>query len=688
MSSAELLIGQHIEQYEIRRHIARGGMADVYLAYDDALRRRVALKIMLPALAADDQYVNRFRREAQTAARLDHPNIIHIYSIGQLKDGRPYIAMQYVEGGTLRDTLVKLSSEGRLVETNQSLSIIGKMADALQVAHQAGIMHRDIKPSNILIRPDGRPVLVDLGIAAVEGSPKITHTGTLIGTPHYMSPEQATGKRVDPRSDIYSLGVILYELLAGRRPFEAEDAMAVLHQHIYEQPPPLENFRPDLAPETVYLVHRCLRKEPEQRFQTAAELSKAINLVIKKEGGPGVVTQIDGWVPYPTDEYRLSESKIKQATPSPQPAPGAGSRRWPLILVPLLLLLLGFGAFYFLDPLNTFGSEPDNGDPMAVIEGSDDTPSPGSVQTEASGAVEESVASSPTEIVVTEESQADAVIDPQDNDSQPTETTPTDTPAPTATVEPTITSEPTPEATQTPDLGPETSVIGQSVLGTPIRVVRFGRGDNILLFVGGLHAGSAPSTVALARRAIDHFTTNPEEIPASAALIIIPNANPDSPRAPGELNGRLNANGVDLNRNWDCRWTEDASWRGNIVPGSGGPEPFSEPETRALAEFILDNSPAAVVFWEARASDGLSSPGTCTTRPRVSEPAAEVYGQAAGYPVADFEDLTSQVLNGDGTNWIDDQGIPAVAVLLPEYEEIDWSNNLAGIRAMLEVFGK
>jgi hypothetical protein len=170
-------------------------------------------------------------------------------------------------------------------------------------------------------------------------------------------------------------------------------------------------------------------------------------------------------------------------------------------------------------------------------------------------------------------------------------------------------------------------------------------------------------------------------------LYVIPNANPDSPYAPGELRGRLNANDVDLNRNWDCRWTEDAKWRGNVVPGSGGPAPFSEPETQALRDFMIQKDPAVVVFWEARAQNGLSSPGACGTRPLVSLRPAEIYGFAAGYPIADFEDLTNQELNGDGTNWIDQQGIPAIAVLLPEYENIDWNNNLAGMRAILDNYG-
>ncbi len=237
MANPEALIGTLIGPYEIRKHIARGGMADVYLAYEQGLQRKVALKIMLPALAADEQFVQRFQREAQVVAQLDHPNIIHVYRIGKTESGRPYIAMQYIEGGSLQDTLRKLGERGELIDTRQALAIAGKMAEALQVAHAAGIVHRDIKPSNILIRPDGRPVLVDLGIAAVaDSAQKLTQTGTLIGTPHYMAPEQATGKGVDGRTDIYSLGVILYELLSGRRPFEATDPLAVMHAHVYEQP--------------------------------------------------------------------------------------------------------------------------------------------------------------------------------------------------------------------------------------------------------------------------------------------------------------------------------------------------------------------------------------------------------------------------------------------------------------------
>lgn len=229
-------------------------------------------------------------------------------------------------------------------------------------------------------------------------------------------------------------------------------------------------------------------------------------------------------------------------------------------------------------------------------------------------------------------------------------------------------------------------VVGRSVQNAPIEVVRFGSGARAVLFIGGLHAGAAPGTVTLANRAITYFTQNPTAVPETLTVYVMPSANPDSPLAPGELAGRLNANGVDLNRNWDCRWSADAKWRGIVVPGSGGTAPFSEPETMALRDFILDVNPVAVIFWEARATGGLASPGACSDRTEVSATLTEVYGLAAGYQIGDFENITNQELNGDGTNWLDDRGIPAAAILLPEYAGDDWPSNLAGIEAVLRLY--
>jgi serine/threonine-protein kinase len=670
------LIGMQVDQYRIESHLARGGMADVYIARDVHLDRLVAFKILLSMLAQDAQYVKRFQREAQAVARLDHPNIVKVYSTGLMPAGQPYIAMQYVQGGSMREQLLRWQQYGKVAPAPQSLAIIRHLGSALDTAHRAGIVHRDLKPSNVLIRPnDGMPVLVDLGIAAIQGSEKLTQTGSLIGTPHYMSPEQVRGEKVDGRSDIYSLGVILYELLAGVRPFEADESIAILHKHVYEAPPPIDQLRPGLSGPTLHVVTTCLQKDPANRFQTSEGLTNAIDRALQVEGQQGYILKTTVLLPEGENEL-ISRSKVVKPPSSQAPPKQKRSKLWLALLVVVVLVVSG-GIL----ALNILGSDaptpPADDSPLTPVANHEGVPAIVAEVTEISEITEVQEATEITEVI-----EATGTIAPTEQSLMPTEVV-TDEPT-VATVSPTETA--TTEPTATSDLGPERSVVGETVLGTPMEIVRFGAGPKTIVFVGGLHAGAAPSTVSLAQRAIIYFTDNPQVIPPMVTLYVIPNANPDSPYAPGELAGRLNANSVDLNRNWDCRWTENATWRGNVIQGSGGPAPFSEPETQALRDFILDYRPAVIVFWEARAQDGLSSPGTCGSRPLVSLRPAEIYGIAAGYPIADFEDLTNQVLNGDGTNWIDQQGIPAIAVLLPEYENVDWNNNLAGMRAILDAY--
>ena len=647
MLNPEQLVGEQIKQYRIEAHIDRGGMADVYLALDENLQRRVALKIMLPAFAHDKQFVERFWREARTAARLDHTHIVQVYEISSTPDERPYIAMQYIEGGSLKDKLVAL--DGRLLPVEEALTIVRQVAVALSVAHNAQIVHRDIKPSNVLLRPDGAPVLVDLGIAAVQTGPKLTQTGTLIGTPHYMSPEQVSGKGVDGRSDLYSLGVVLYEVLCGRRPFEATDSMAILHKHVYEAPQPLPERRAGLTQQTYRLVDICLQKDPNQRYQTAGEFVAAIDRALAAERA-GPTTPSDWKAP-------VADPTVPMRYEPPPTQPVKGRPWWLLALIPLVLLLGATGAYF------AFFAGPD-----------ETTPSP-----------------TPDRAVVIDDSATPTLL-PSPTTLPPTETVEVitaviDTPVPPPPTEAPLPPTDVPPPTETPDLGPENLEIGRSVENRPIEAVRFGDGGRHILFIGGLHAGAAPGTVTMAQRAISYFRANPQAVPAETTLYIIISASPDSPRAPGELRGRLNANGVDLNRNWDCRWTEDAKWRGNVVQGSGGPFPFSEPETQAIRDLIQETNAVAVIFWEARAADGLSSPGACGDRSLVSGRLAQVYGLAAAYPIADFENLTDQELNGDGTNFLDSKGIPAIAVLLPDYNDVDWNNNLAGMLAVLDEYG-
>ena len=312
------LAGQQIDQYRILRHIARGGMADVYLAEDVDLERKIALKLMLETLAADTQFTQRFRREARAVARLDHPGVVQVYTVGQTSAQQPYIAMQFIEGGSLRDKLQQLAERDKLLTTEQALNIARQIAEALAVAHNARIIHRDLKPGNVLIRPDGKPALVDFGIAAVEGTDKLTRTGGIIGTPHYMSPEQVKNAPLDGRSDLYSLGIILYEMLAGTRPFEADSSVAVLHQQAYEEPPPLSQYRPDLPSQVTLVVETCLKKEPSERFPHAAAMIAAIDRALQAAGAGGPNPQATQVLTHLNDSALISRQQAALTPTSKQ----------------------------------------------------------------------------------------------------------------------------------------------------------------------------------------------------------------------------------------------------------------------------------------------------------------------------------------------------------------------------------
>ena len=352
MSDKGLLVGQEIDSFRIEKHLGRGGMADVYLAHDVALKRDVVIKVMLPALAENETLVARFRREAQATARLQHPNIVPVYTTGMTPANQPYIALQYVEGGSLSEHLEALARRGEWVSTIYALAIARQMADALTVAHAADIVHRDVKPSNILLRSDGTPVLSDLGIAAVQqATMRLTQTGGVLGTPNYMSPEQGRGAAVDGRSDIYSLGVILYELLSGKLPFTADSPWSMIHHHIYEAPTPLRQVRAGLAEPTFRVVETCLQKDPAARYQTAPQLVAALDVALAAEGGTPNV-RAGTWRPAVTEKviYRdqmTPHSATAVPVPSPVAAQAAAHKRplWLWALIPLVLLLVAAAAF-------------------------------------------------------------------------------------------------------------------------------------------------------------------------------------------------------------------------------------------------------------------------------------------------------------------------------------------------------
>lgn len=265
------MIGTQIGRYRITDELGRGGMGVVYRATQVTLNRTVAVKMLFPHLASSGEYLERFRREAETLARLDHENIVRIFDIEEYEDTH-CIIMEYVGGPSLSAVLAR----ERRLSPRRARDIAADVAAALCAAHRQGIIHRDIKPDNILFNAEGRPKLTDFGIARIAHAAQATRTGVMIGTPWYMSPEQAAGRPVTPASDLYSLGVVLFEMLAGRVPFEGSDALAIALKHLNEAPPPLRPLAPEAGAELCDLVARTLAKESTRRHPSAAELREAL----------------------------------------------------------------------------------------------------------------------------------------------------------------------------------------------------------------------------------------------------------------------------------------------------------------------------------------------------------------------------------------------------------------------------
>jgi serine/threonine-protein kinase len=272
-------------RYRVLRKLGAGGMADVYLAEDATLGRRVAVKVLLGRYAGDAQFVERFRREAQAAARINHPNIVNIYDWGPV-DGTYYIVMEYVEGETLKDHIRR---EGRY-SPGEAVRIALELLGAVQVAHAAHIVHRDIKSQNILIDPSGAVKVTDFGIAKADDS-QMTEAGSILGTAQYLAPEQAKGEPVDERSDLYSVGVVFYEMLTGALPFRGDSAVTVALKHVSEQPPEPAELVPGLPYSLNQIVLKALAKSPDQRYRTAAEFSA--DLVAARSGGPLLAAAYD-----------------------------------------------------------------------------------------------------------------------------------------------------------------------------------------------------------------------------------------------------------------------------------------------------------------------------------------------------------------------------------------------------------
>ena len=314
--------GTIVSHYRVIEKIGAGGMGEVYLAEDTELDRRVALKFLPPHLCLDDDCRARFKRESQAAARLNHPNIVTIHEVCEYQ-GRPYFAMQHLEGQSLRDLL-----KGKSLALDRLIEMAIQLCDGLAAAHGKNIVHRDIKPSNIVIDAYGRPKLLDFGLAAIVGGEHLTRTGSTLGTVGYMSPEQIKGKDVDHRSDLFSLGVVLYELLAGRAPFGRDSEVATMQAILNEVPDPLAKYRSAVPEELQRTVSKLLEKDPSMRYQTAT----------------GVISDLKRLI-------ASTQSSIARETIG-------RSRRWPLwIAAAAVIIVAAIGLYSFWPRPAATGSE-------------------------------------------------------------------------------------------------------------------------------------------------------------------------------------------------------------------------------------------------------------------------------------------------------------------------------------------
>lgn len=259
---------RRLASYLLLEPIGHGGMAVVYRARQESLDRTVAVKVLSENLAASSEFMERFRREARTAASMRHPNVITVHDFGEDERGVPYLVLEYIGGPTLADLMDVGLDDERIPD------LLDQVAAGLDYAHARGVIHRDIKPGNMLMTDDGRVVLADFGLAWLLEGAHLTLTGGVIGTPEYMSPEQAGGNPIDHRSDVYGLGVVLYEMLVGERPFVAETPIGVLLMHLQDQPPSLLEARPDLPVAVADVVAKALVKDPNERYGSAGELAR------------------------------------------------------------------------------------------------------------------------------------------------------------------------------------------------------------------------------------------------------------------------------------------------------------------------------------------------------------------------------------------------------------------------------
>ncbi len=274
------LIGRNLGKYRIVARLGRGGMAEVYKAFQPSLDRYVAVKVLHPFMAEDKEFLARFRREAKNVAALRHANIVQVFDF-DVEDGQYYMVMEYLDGPTLKTHLEMLHQRGERLPLADVLRIVRDVGSALAYAHARGIVHRDVKPANVILETSGRVVLTDFGVAKILSGTQFTATGTVLGTPAYMSPEQGLGQPGDGRSDIYSLGVMLYEMATGRLPFDADTPLAVVMKHVHDPLPLPRSVLPELPESLERVILRALAKEPAERYDRVEAMVAALDAVGK-----------------------------------------------------------------------------------------------------------------------------------------------------------------------------------------------------------------------------------------------------------------------------------------------------------------------------------------------------------------------------------------------------------------------
>ncbi|HRV91256.1 MAG TPA: SUMF1/EgtB/PvdO family nonheme iron enzyme [Anaerolineae bacterium] len=349
-------IGQTIgNRYKIESFIGQGGMSSVYKAADPNLSRTVAIKVIHPHLSNDPQFLRRFEHEAAAVARLRHPNIIQVYDFNH-ENNVYYMVMEYIPGQDLKEQLKSLSSKHQRLPLAETVRIMGAVCEAVSYAHEQNMIHRDLKPANIMINPQGQPILTDFGVAKMLDGLDHTVTGAIIGTAKYLSPEQAKGERPDERSDVYSLGVMLYEMLAGRPPFDADTTVAVLMKHVNEPVPDIRQIQSDIPEALIRIVEKALEKDKNKRYQSAIQLAvalKTLNLNVQPaevdEAAKKTVASFR-MADYESERAKTDESIRRQAVPAPVAPVSAtkSSSSMPILIgvgAVVLLAIIGLVAF-------------------------------------------------------------------------------------------------------------------------------------------------------------------------------------------------------------------------------------------------------------------------------------------------------------------------------------------------------